>query len=387
MDMAENQVINPENQEGGEAAPAQPVQDGRGRKQAPPGMWRQQVQRQLSQQKTVNRGLAAAVVLLGVLLTGSLAWLGVMYGRLGQAEELARQTLRELKEWENDVKAARRTAEEYYASAGVEKGEKIQAEQKDEPKREDYPEIWGRDQVDRPIQRTKRQIRERIRELAEGDELFGEVYRERENYPDKLLEALANNPEMIGFVAGYLNREEELEPVLTETEKKQDFPLFLQWDPRWGYEDYGDGGMIGLSGCGPTCVSMALYYLTGDEEITPDVIARYSMENGHYVSGVGTAWALVEDAAQQYGVSAVQRRISEESLLQSLDRGCVLICSMSKGDFTAAGHFIVIYGYDEDGFLVNDPNCVARSRMRWTWDTLQGQIKNVWALTAQDERQ
>ena len=54
------------------------------------------------------------------------------------------------------------------------------------------------------------------------------------------------------------------------------------------------------------------------------------------------------------------------------------VCSMSEGDFTAAGHFIVIYGYDSEGFLVNDPNCVARSRQHWSWDSLRGQIKNMW---------
>lgn len=378
----EKQIIIPESTGGVESAesavPLQGNQEDKGRKQAPPGVWRQQVQRQLQQQKTVNRGLAAAVVLLGVSLAVSLSWLGVLYGRLGQVEKLAQQAVRELKERENDVQAVRR-AEEYYASAEETKRDTIQ----EEP--EDYPELWGLDQVDRPMRRTKRQVREKLKELAEEGGLFEEIYEERESYPERLLEALANNPEMVGFVSEYLNRKEAGKPALTKREKEKDFPLFLQWDPRWGYEEYGDGSIIGLSGCGPTCVSMALYYLTGDETITPDVIAAYSMENGYYVSGVGTAWALIEEAPGLYGVDAVQRRISEESLLETLEEGGVLICSMSGGDFTAAGHFIVIYGRDEEGFLVNDPNCVARSRMSWTWDSLQEQIKNVWALTKYDE--
>ena len=33
-------------------------------------------------------------------------------------------------------------------------------------------------------------------------------------------------------------------------------PMLLQWDERWGYESYGSG-LIGWTGCGPTCLSMA----------------------------------------------------------------------------------------------------------------------------------
>ena len=59
-------------------------------------------------------------------------------------------------------------------------------------------------------------------------------------------------------------------------------------------------------------------------------------------------------------------------------REAVVICSMKPGDFTAAGHFVVIYGYDSEGFLVNDPNCVARSRESWSYDVIGKQIKQMW---------
>ena len=51
---------------------------------------------------------------------------------------------------------------------------------------------------------------------------------------------------------------------------------------------------------------------------------------------------------------------------------------MGEGDFTVSGHFIVIYGYDEAGFKVNDPNCVARSRKRWCFNEIEQQIKKIW---------
>ena len=123
---------------------------------------------------------------------------------------------------------------------------------------------------------------------------------------------------------------------------------------------------------------MMLYYLLGDENITPDVIAEYSMENGYYMSGTGTAWKLLEDVAAVYGVSVDQPKASEKTLKNALDQGEIVICSMKPGDFTAGGHFVVIYGYDEEGFLINDPNCVARSRKTWTFEEIRRQIKHTW---------
>lgn len=244
----------------------------------------------------------------------------------------------------------------------------------------DYVDLCGLEYVDRPRERTKEQVWERLSQLAEDDERIAEILENSYKYPDKLLEALANNPEMTDFVMGYEENAGKVSGILTQDEMKQDFPLLLQWDPRWGYGDYGDGSNIGLAGCGPVCLSMALFYLTRDESLTPDKMAEYSMKNGYYISGTGTAWALLQDVPEQYGISVSQPKAEEYTMKTALDNGSVIICSMGPGDFTSAGHFIVICGYDKKGFLVNDPNCVARSRQSWSFSELKGQIKNIWVL-------
>lgn len=246
---------------------------------------------------------------------------------------------------------------------------------------ENYPDKCGMDKVDRPRQRSKREILARLRELGEDNELIAEIVRNRSDYPERVLEALANNPEMADFVSRWNGLEEAASGGVTDGEKKQEFPLFLQWDPRWGYVEYGDESCIALSGCGPTCLSMALYYLTDDERITPDRVGKYSMENGYYIAGTGTAWALMEAMAAEYGVACRQPEASEDEMREALDDGAVIILSMGPGEFTAAGHFIVVYGYDRNGFMVNDPNCVARSRRQWSYSELERQIKNMWVLT------
>lgn len=246
---------------------------------------------------------------------------------------------------------------------------------------ESYPDQCALEYVESPEKRKPREVLARLRELGEDNGLIADIAERRGDFPDKLLEALANNPEMADFVSRWEGPQRTAAGGLTDGEKEQDFPLFLQWDPRWGYVEYGDGSCIGLSGCGPTCLSMALYYLMGDESITPDRVGKYSMENGCYISGVGTAWTLMEEMPLEYGIQVRQPKASERELKAALDDGAVIILSMGPGYFTAAGHFIVVYGYDEDGFLVNDPNCVARSRMQWSYAELEGQIKNTWVFS------
>ena len=119
--------------------------------------------------------------------------------------------------------------------------------------------------------------------------------------------------------------------------------------------------------------------LTENELATPDKVARYSEEQGYYIEGTGTSWELMTDGAAAFGVTGSELSLDESSMKQALDAGHPIICAMRAGDFTAAGHFIMIYGYDKKGFIINDPNSRTRSEKRWTYEELNGQIKNLWS--------
>ena len=243
-----------------------------------------------------------------------------------------------------------------------------------------YVNFCGLDAVDTPVERSASEVLVRLTELGREDERIAQIAENAGDYPENMLEALANNPEMADFVSGYPEADGTATGELTEEERAHDCPLLLQWDPRWGYASYGDDSNIGLAGCGPTALAMVLYGLTRDREITPAVIASYSMNHGYYMSGSGTRWALMDELPEKYGITVSHPTLDETMLKASLDEGSLLIFAMRPGDFTTAGHFIVVYGYGEDGFWVNDPNCVARSRKSWTFSELSGQIKQVWAF-------
>ena len=226
-----------------------------------------------------------------------------------------------------------------------------------------------------------KEIKEKLQILAQDSPDMAEIYMDMDSYPPELLKALILNPEMLDFVKGWPDSDGSVTGGFTEAELGTAHPLLIQWDSRWGYYPYGESN-IGLAGCGPVCLSMVIFALTGNEEATPDKLADYSMKNRHYVAGTGTAWSLMTAAPAAYGVSAKELGLDENVMKQHLDHGGMIICAMRPGDFTTTGHFIVIYGYDREGFLVNDPNSRERSNKTWSFSTLKGQIKNLWGFKA-----
>ena len=120
------------------------------------------------------------------------------------------------------------------------------------------------------------------------------------------------------------------------------------------------------------------YTKAKDESYTPDKIAEYSVENGYYEEGTGTSWVLLEDLPKLYGIKVSSISSGANNMRAVIDNGGIIICAMGKGDFTISGHYIVIYRYDNGGFMVNDPNCVARSGRRWTFSEIENQIKSIW---------
>lgn len=244
-----------------------------------------------------------------------------------------------------------------------------------------YVEQCALDYVEPPVKREREEAVAKIKELSRYFPALYHVYTNEAQYPIEILLSLAGNPEMTDFAYGYLTSDGSVTGGFTEDEQPEDYPLFLQWDIRWGYMPYGERGVVGSSGCGPTCLSMAVFYLTGNRECTPDSIAQYSLDEGYYVDGVGTAWALLDNYPTEYGLTVTHPSINEESMKALLDEGNMLICSVRPGDFTSEGHFILIYGYDENGFKINDPKCVYRSRLSWTYKQIQDDIKRIWAVS------
>lgn len=197
-------------------------------------------------------------------------------------------------------------------------------------------------------------------------------------YPEIMLDALERNDELLDFAVAYPSVDHTAQGKVTRKERRESCPLFLQWDPRWGYVDYGSN-VIGTTGCGPTCLAMVIIGLTGNSTASPDYLAKEAESKGYYVSGQGTAWSFLVDEPQLFGLQAEQyAEMDESELKRNLDEGSLIICSMGPGDFTDKGHFIVICDRAEEGFVVHDPFSRRNSELLWDYSTLESQWKQLW---------
>lgn len=235
--------------------------------------------------------------------------------------------------------------------------------------------------IDKPKVYNKKEINKILKEYSKKDNRFVELYYNRDKYTLNELNKAINNPEMAAFIIGYRNGKKGRKATegLNKNEIKQKCPLLIQWDDRWGYEKYGEDN-IGFSGCGPTCFAMVAYSLTRDPSFTPFKVARFSKKHGYYIKNQGTTWEFFNGAAKKYKLKIESLSLSEKEYKKALKKGKLLILSVSQGDFTNNGHFVVVYGYNKNGFKVNDPVCRARSNRTYSFDRLAKQTASTWAF-------
>ncbi|MDO5390697.1 MAG: papain-like cysteine protease family protein [Eubacteriales bacterium] len=202
---------------------------------------------------------------------------------------------------------------------------------------------------------------------------------ERGETPWSLTEFGIKYPEAHEFVSGYHKyKNTPFDTDLRLDVVKGEIPLFIQWDKRWGYQYYGND-LLGITGCGPTCISMVVCGLTGSDDWNPYRVSQFSEENGYYVPGEGTSWNLMTYGAEKLGLDSEMGTISADYIMNNLSVSTPMICSMNPGDFTYTGHFIVLTGIDSNGdIIVNDPNSKKNSQKRWSLETLIPQIRSIW---------
>ena len=212
----------------------------------------------------------------------------------------------------------------------------------------------------------------KVKSFAEEHNLFFA------QYPKSLIDLLERNPETEDFVLHYPIREES-STDLSSFDRREGVPLFLQWDSRWGYETYGSD-FLAVTGCGPTCLAMAGYYLTGSETMNPLEIARFAEDNGYYAKGYGSSWTLISKGSARLGLKATELPLVKKKITDALETGNPVILALGEGDFTTTGHYIVLTGLEDGAFRVNDPNSVENSRKLWTYEQLESQIRNIWEI-------
>lgn len=223
-------------------------------------------------------------------------------------------------------------------------------------------------------------------EKSDVQDIYKFLLENKAAYPQGLLYLACNEKAALDFIIEYPFKSKEASYYfdLSKEISENRVPRLLQWDKRWGYSAYGDDCMA-LDGCGPTCLSMVLIGLTGNELYNPMYVGNYCEQLGYYLDNVGTKWEFFTEGAKFFGLESMQIGNDEARMISELKKGNILICSMAPGDFTLSGHFIVIWDYKDGEFVVNDPNSITRSNKTWSYSVLEKQFKAIWTFSLKEE--
>lgn len=163
--------------------------------------------------------------------------------------------------------------------------------------------------------------------------------------------------------------------------KQGTLPHLYQTDPAWAEKPYAHD-TVRISGCGPTSLTMVYVYLTGKTDYDPASMAAFADANNFAPTGA-TEWSFMSSGANMLGLYSQTLPVTRGEITRALNAGKPLIVSISPGDFTLVGHFMVLKSIDERGMVeVFDPNSPLRSSMRWPIMRMLPQINNVWAFSA-----
>jgi hypothetical protein len=205
------------------------------------------------------------------------------------------------------------------------------------------------------------------------------------SYPIEITNLLMTNHETLDFVLHY--------PEYAGTQDEANYPgsidmaglfspvrvpEYYQYDMRWGYKTYS-GNVMAVSGGGPTALSMVASYLLGNGDMNPAWMAAYSENNGYTMEG-GTSWSLMSDGATGLGIDVTPITADQDRIERNLDVGNLVMCLMGPGDFTSTAQFIVIVGYNDEGYEIRDPGSSARTSIRWQFDTIAPQMEGCWIM-------
>lgn len=156
----------------------------------------------------------------------------------------------------------------------------------------------------------------------------------------------------------------------------------------WSSTPFG-GGNIASSGCSVTSLAMVISYLNGGTDKTSwtypsDVVAMIQVKTGNYNyfydPASGQNWDIFKAVAGYYGLTC--SKIASASIVSALASGKPVIVSCMPGEFTSKGHFIVLTGLTDDGYIVvNDPSHPDKSSKKYTASYIVSQTKGWWAFS------
>ena len=224
----------------------------------------------------------------------------------------------------------------------------------------------------------KKELIDNLKLFQKDDSRVKDIIKHFDDLPEAMQYMVGKNPMVIGLALDYINKE-QIEFELGESiDLKRNVPYYIQWDRRWGNKMYGPEE-IALNGCGPTSLAMVFSALKEDPNITPLSIVKKATKND--VTEEGTVWIFMETVGKEFDIKTRKLPFDDEKMKKALDNGELLVATINPGEFIGFPHIFAIIGYNEDGYIVNDPVLYENTLETWTVDELE-EIQAIWAYKA-----
>ena len=229
----------------------------------------------------------------------------------------------------------------------------------------------------------------KLAENAETDEKSAYILEHAEEMPTSILEFYYTDDRYVDLVYNYPEHKDDYKTMSFTDEELNSgtIPNFYMSDLRWAYETVG-GRYLFSGGCAVVSISMVDVGLTGDGYYDPVRVSKVAEELGASGFLGGVKNSEIGNICEAIGLKYNSYNFDpdeggsgepdEKQMKDILDSGRPLIVN-TKGD-TFGSHAFVIRGYDETGFIINDPASPEKSARTWAFDEFSSEILRYWEI-------
>lgn len=234
-------------------------------------------------------------------------------------------------------------------------------------KKREYYQKWGELAV-------RAETDERAQFAIDNSELYPE-YWFKMLYNDDTFELAYNYPFKKDNYKNMTFTDEEL--------NSSGVPAIYMNDERWIYEAYD----IKVQGCAAVTVTMANLALKHNSDVDPVKVTDYAGEMGWYGFG-GVDQDSISNILEHFGLNSDEHifdkekveKITKSELEAAVDTESAVVMAAVNGD-TFGKHALIIRGYDENGFYINDPADPEKTAAQWDFEVFENELVRYWVIT------
>lgn len=214
----------------------------------------------------------------------------------------------------------------------------------------------------------------------DDDDALASIAKNAGKYTDEAIIQLAlDDSGAIGFVKKVPGAQKTAS-AYTDAVTKGTVPMLLSYDSRWGFSDYA-GLPLGVSGSGPTCLSMAYMGLTGKNDKSPADVAKIATDDGYASGDYYTKETFFSKDTSKLGLYCETPAPSADEIVGSLSNAHPIICLVKADTLTSRVHYVICAGINADGTInVYDPTCSTVAAHPWAAATIAGYSTKMFVI-------